>query len=189
MKESSVLAAVRPPLRALHSYKGIQTPVLVVSDPAGSSREFGAAEIEDMIRNAPNTRSRLLGRYRPGRSQLDWRTKVESTKNLAGNGGISRNITMDEVRRHNTEADAWVVLKGKVYNITPYLAFHPGGREILANSAGKDVTSLFNKYHIWVNSESLIGCLLLGDLSDEGDLEHPQQVEGQQQLIGQQQVV
>ena len=38
-----------------------------------------------------------------------------------------KKITMEEVQRHRTKADAWTVLGGKVYNITPYLKFHPGG--------------------------------------------------------------
>lgn len=38
-----------------------------------------------------------------------------------------RLISMDEVRKHKTDGSVWTVLKGRVYNITPYLNFHPGG--------------------------------------------------------------
>lgn len=34
---------------------------------------------------------------------------------------------MDEVKQHQTEGSMWTVLKGRVYNLSPYLKFHPGG--------------------------------------------------------------
>jgi len=37
---------------------------------------------------------------------------------------------MDEVRKHKTEGEMWTVLKGRVYNISPYMKFHPGGTTI-----------------------------------------------------------
>lgn len=37
---------------------------------------------------------------------------------------------MDEVRKHQTEDQMWTVLKGRVYNISPYMKFHPGGTAI-----------------------------------------------------------
>ncbi|TVY35297.1 Cytochrome b5 reductase, partial [Lachnellula occidentalis] len=39
--------------------------------------------------------------------------------------------------------DAWTVLGGKVYNITPYVPYHPGGEAELLRCAGKDGTRLF----------------------------------------------
>jgi len=49
-----------------------------------------------------------------------------------------------------------------VYNIAPYLAYHPGGSEIMHGCLGRDGTVLFDRYHSWVNLEGLIGPLLLG---------------------------
>jgi cytochrome b involved in lipid metabolism len=45
----------------------------------------------------------------------------------------------------------------QVYNMSPYLKFHPGGVAIMAPALGKDATSLFQKYHPWVNIDALIG--------------------------------
>eukprot|EP00958_Prasinococcus_capsulatus_P019637 scaffold2441_cov413-Prasinococcus_capsulatus_cf.AAC.7 len=39
-----------------------------------------------------------------------------------------RTVAFKELRQHNTLEDAWTVLRGKVYNITPYMQYHPGGR-------------------------------------------------------------
>lgn len=44
-----------------------------------------------------------------------------------------------------------------MYNITPYLQYHPGGADILLKTAGKDCTALFNRYHAWVNLDGLAG--------------------------------
>jgi cytochrome b involved in lipid metabolism len=38
-----------------------------------------------------------------------------------------RLITLDEVKQHKTGDCIWTVLKGRVYNIGPYMKFHPGG--------------------------------------------------------------
>ena len=46
---------------------------------------------------------------------------------------------------------------GKVYNITPYMKFHPGGKEDLMKGAGKDCTILFDE----VRPSREIGCMLV----------------------------
>eukprot|EP00808_Paulinella_micropora_P010291 g60298.t1 len=53
-------------------------------------------------------------------------------------------VTMDEVAKHNTAEDCWVVLDGKVYDVTSLLSNHPGGNGILLAHAGKDVTDQFH---------------------------------------------
>lgn len=47
--------------------------------------------------------------------------------------------TMEEVKKHNRPDNAWTVVSGKVYDLTPYIEQHPGGRLILA-VIGKDAT-------------------------------------------------
>lgn len=57
-------------------------------------------------------------------------------------GGVRQlgRITMDELAQHNTKEDCWQAYGGKVYNVTPYLKFHPGGIPQLMKAAGKDGT-------------------------------------------------
>jgi len=54
-----------------------------------------------------------------------------------------------------------------VYNITPYMHFHPGGVAQLRRGAGIDSTALFNKYHAWVNAEMMMEKCLVGLLARE----------------------
>lgn len=54
-------------------------------------------------------------------------------------------LTMDEVAKHNTPQDCWMVIEGTVYDVTPFIAagMHPGGEAIL-EGCGIDATELFN---------------------------------------------
>ena len=99
----------------------------------------------------------------PGYSQMDWmrltRTKNNNLNGLGGNKKINvskRVITLEEIAKHNTEQDAWIGFRGKVYNLTPYIHFHPGGPKILEQAFGKDCTALFDKFHKYVNGEFMM---------------------------------
>uniref|UniRef100_A0A6S8FYB3 Cytochrome b5 heme-binding domain-containing protein n=2 Tax=Sar TaxID=2698737 RepID=A0A6S8FYB3_9STRA len=52
-------------------------------------------------------------------------------------------LTLEEVAKHNTEKDCWIIFKGKVYEVTDYLEDHPGGVEIITDLAGQDCTEDF----------------------------------------------
>jgi cytochrome b involved in lipid metabolism len=58
--------------------------------------------------------------------------------------------------------DAWTVLSGNVYNITPYIPYHPGGEPELLRAAGRDGTKLFGEVHPWVNWEGMLAPCLVG---------------------------
>lgn len=72
----------------------------------------------------------------------------------------------------NQREDAWTVLGGKVYNITPYLPYHPGGEAELMRAAGRDATTLFMEVHAWVSWESMLRNCLIGVYVSEEDDPH-----------------
>ena len=50
-----------------------------------------------------------------------------------------------ELARHNTVASVWVAIHGKAYDVTAFLAEHPGGDEVLMEVAGTDATESFEE--------------------------------------------
>ena len=48
-----------------------------------------------------------------------------------------------EVATHCTEGDSWIIVEGKVYDVTPYVEMHPGGEGMILAYAGKDATKPF----------------------------------------------
>lgn len=103
-----------------------------------------------------------------GFSQVDWLRYMNSSADLAAlNGGIRRRIKMEDVKKHNSKEDCWTVLHGRVYFISPYLRYHPGGIAILMKAAGCDCTSLFNQYHAWVNFDFMLSKCLVGILDTD----------------------
>lgn len=62
-------------------------------------------------------------------------------------------LTRDQVTPHNNAEDCWVILHGLVFDVTPYLRYHPGGQSILLRYAGTDVSVPFRKNgwddHFW----------------------------------------
>ncbi|KAI1045924.1 hypothetical protein LB505_007983 [Fusarium chuoi] len=52
-----------------------------------------------------------------------------------------------EVAKHNTPESCWVILYGKVYDVTEFLPSHPGGKKIILKLAGKDATDEYDPVH------------------------------------------
>ena len=52
-------------------------------------------------------------------------------------------FSLQQVSAHDNEVSAWVILEGKVYDVTVWLDSHPGGRAILLDNAGSDATDQF----------------------------------------------
>jgi cytochrome b involved in lipid metabolism len=59
----------------------------------------------------------------------------------------ARPVTREEVARHNTKDDCWVIIAGRVYDITEWAPHHPGGAGIARMYAGKEATAEFGDYH------------------------------------------
>ncbi|CAK0862667.1 unnamed protein product [Prorocentrum cordatum] len=56
-------------------------------------------------------------------------------------------LSMDEVAKHNTKEDCWVVLYGKAYDLGKFAKVHPGGAKLIFDCAGKDATAVFDPIH------------------------------------------
>jgi len=56
-------------------------------------------------------------------------------------------LKMEDVAKHNTKEDCWVVLYGKAYDLTKFAKVHPGGAKLITDAAGMDATALFDPIH------------------------------------------
>lgn len=73
-------------------------------------------------------------------------------------------VTVEEVARHNTPTDFWVIIDGFVYNLTSFLDLHPGGRGVLLPYAGRDATEIFYSLHRAEHLKQYSDRLLVGRL-------------------------
>ncbi|CAJ1061879.1 cytochrome b5 reductase 4 [Xyrichtys novacula] len=102
---------------------------------------------------------------KPGHSLMDWIRFAKSGKDLTGLRGRLIEVTSEELQKHNTREDCWTCIRGMVYNVTPYMDYHPGGEEELMKAAGIDGTELFDQVHRWVNYESMLKECLVGRMA------------------------
>lgn len=56
-------------------------------------------------------------------------------------------ISPEEVAKHNSPGDCWVVIDGYVYDLSEFAPVHPGGPTIIKTNAGKDVSAIFDPLH------------------------------------------
>lgn len=70
----------------------------------------------------------------------------------------------DVVMRNNASAGYWMVLNGKVFDMSEFIHLHTGGRRILANNAGIDATRAYQSVRHHINSEidALLGMYEIG---------------------------
>jgi fatty acid desaturase/predicted heme/steroid binding protein len=69
----------------------------------------------------------------------------ESAASTTVSRGAVRKITPEEVGKHRIPGDAWMVCKGKVYDVSNW-EDHPGGTVIFSH-AGDDFTDIFAAFH------------------------------------------
>ncbi|KAI1370330.1 FMN-dependent dehydrogenase-domain-containing protein [Hypoxylon crocopeplum] len=78
---------------------------------------------------------------------------------------MDRTWKLAEVSGHDTEESCWMVLHGKVYDITSFISKHPGGRSILLKNAGQDASTAFDSVHpIEILEEYLTPNQMLGNI-------------------------
>jgi len=56
----------------------------------------------------------------------------------------SLTLNMPEILKHNSQTDCWMLISGKVYDITSFFGSHPGGNGTMAATCGTDATSAYD---------------------------------------------
>jgi len=89
-----------------------------------------------------------------------------------------KSFTSEEVAKHNTASDCWIIVKGKVFNVTDFLAEHPGGKKVLLKVAGKDATKEFESLHSAGVLTKYSPSLCIGELNDKTSQSNAVEEEG-----------
>ncbi|KAI1621697.1 cytochrome-b5 reductase [Exophiala viscosa] len=155
--------ALRPPPSAAASLRVPSTKVLSNASMAPSS--------SIMPPGKQVSRKVIL---EPGHSPLDWAALTSSPNSQLRGKDVPDNlirVTPAQLKQQNGRKgrDAWTVYQGKVYNITPYVPFHPGGKGEILRGAGKDSVQLFMEVHPWVNWDGMLSECLVGILVNDED--------------------
>ena len=92
-------------------------------------------------------------------------TTAELRKRQSGANGV----TVAEVAKHNTASDCWIIIDGKVYDVTSWVSKHPGGDAIILAYGGMDATDVYDAFHD-VHEEShekMRALFYVGDVTDQ----------------------
>ena len=101
---------------------GVQTCALPISSAAFNNQHSGSA----------NAKASLAA-YKIG--------KFKSTT------VVTKYYTLAQVRQHASRTNCWTIILGKVYNLTKWIASHPGGSEAIIELCGRNGTSDFLEGH------------------------------------------
>lgn len=52
-------------------------------------------------------------------------------------------FTTTQVATHSTQGNCWIIILGKVYNVTSFISSHPGGVSAIVSRCGTDATTAF----------------------------------------------
>ena len=72
---------------------------------------------------------------------------AETEQKASGPRAKGGEYTLEEVAKHKTANDVWVIVEGKVLDVTKFLPDHPGGKMAIMAFAGRDATTEFNMVH------------------------------------------
>lgn len=72
--------------------------------------------------------------------------------------------SMAQIATHNTVSNCWLLMNGKVYNVTNYISSHPGGSSVINSNCGKDATQAFAAIGHSNTAKNLLTQYLIGYL-------------------------
>lgn len=102
----------------------------------------------------------------PGTGDGGWmkpsvENQIASAKQEAG--APQKQFTRQEIEKHDSEKDCWLVVDGKVYDCTSVLSWHPGGKAAILGHAGKvhqETSDEFASIHDGYAYQKLKECIL-----------------------------
>ncbi|KAJ8600635.1 hypothetical protein CTAYLR_006920 [Chrysophaeum taylorii] len=75
-------------------------------------------------------------------------------------------FTRSQVAKHDSPDDAWIIVDGKVYDISSYIDDHPGGSAILNNLGADNTKAVLEGPQHPETVRDILAMHLIGDLVD-----------------------
>ncbi|GBF61703.1 nitrate reductase [Trichophyton mentagrophytes] len=154
-------------VRAFDSHKNTQ-PREPVWNIAGMMNNCWYEVKPEIFDNPENEEAYLLFRHPvdAGSGTNGWRkpSTEEQMEEIKRNASSpEQQFTRQEIEKHHTETDCWIVINGNVYDATKVLSWHPGGKGAIMAHAGIvhwDTTEEFNSIHDNYAQDKLKECIL-----------------------------
>ncbi|XP_048966718.1 cytochrome b5 type B isoform X2 [Canis lupus dingo] len=93
---------------------------------------------------------------------------TEAASGSDGNGqGGEAAVTyyrLEEVAKRNSLKEIWLVIHGRVYDVTDFLKEHPGGEEVLLEQAGADASESFEDVGHSSDAREMLKQYYIGDV-------------------------
>lgn len=102
--------------------------------------------------------------------------------------GEDGKIHGNELSRHSTNDDCWVVIHGRAYDVTDFKEEHPGGKAVILKWAGKDATKIYEPIHAadtlnkYLDRSKHMGEVDMSTLPQERIEDDPDETERQQRI-------
>ncbi|KUI68193.1 Nitrate reductase [NADPH] [Cytospora mali] len=123
--------------------------------------------MERVKRGGGNLTNGYWGEKEPGAEEGAQQPSIETDKNIVMvSKDTKRQISLEELEKHEGEEEPWFVLDGEVYDGTKFLEGHPGGAASITGAAGQDVTEEFMAIHS-ENAKAMMPSYHIGTLDAE----------------------
>lgn len=77
----------------------------------------------------------------------------------------AKTFTIEQCMEHTTDKDCWLIIDGRVFDVTPFLDEHPGGFDTLVSNAGKDATEDFEEIGHSRAAKEMLEKYFIGDFA------------------------
>ena len=75
------------------------------------------------------------------------KVKASRSPSPTASGTTTGAYSMSAVAQHASAASCWTAIDGQVYDLTDWVSRHPGGRQAILGTCGKDASAAFNAQH------------------------------------------
>lgn len=99
--------------------------------------------MERVKKEGGNLANGYWGERTGGETEVERMAPEPAREIVMTSADVKTEIGIEDVKKHNGEAEPWFVLNGEVYDGTGFLKRHPGGAASIVGAAGQDVTEEF----------------------------------------------